>query len=146
MKNKIYNCAALTSFDRLGFAVNGRKEGKAPLAWERCRNKQKPFLPRNPAYFDDQTASKLQGLFVCADCEYGRDNQPKATIGSAAITSAGGNGGLSHRANAGTFSLLGQAFKPELEDVEVCDCRKRWMAPQGHTLKGRAQPVNSGLG
>lgn len=66
MKNSCIVSPAFTNFDRFGLAVNGRMEGEAPLAWERCRNKQKPILPRIPLTPTIKPLSNYWGFFVSA--------------------------------------------------------------------------------
>lgn len=133
-----YNCAALTIFDRIEFAVNGRPALKAPLDRACCRDSKKTGLPTYSAIKTIKTRPTYRGFFVGAVCKYGSDKQPNDASVSATRTCAGGNGGLYHRASAGASSLLGQAFKPEFEDVEVCDCHKRRTAPKGYPLTGQA--------
>jgi len=64
---KLFNVLpAVTNFDRFGFAVIGEMEGKAPLAWERCRYKQKPISPEIPLASTIKPLPNYRGFFVSA--------------------------------------------------------------------------------
>lgn len=63
MKIQIYNCAALTNFDRFGVAVNGERYQQSPCSMGAVPSKQKSVLQRI-RLFDGQTAPRLQGLFL----------------------------------------------------------------------------------
>lgn len=141
MKILNYNYPAANVFDRALEAQFGETGTHKPVSLSAWTTKHKGLIPacsprislRSPI-----NALNHAGFFIAAVYEYGRDNQPNDIRGNATRTGAGGNGGLYHRASAGASSLLIQAFKPLFEDVEVCDCHKRRMAPQGHALKGQA--------
>jgi len=48
MKLVLYNCAALTNFDRFWFAVNGESGNQSPCSMGVVPSKQKSVLPRIP--------------------------------------------------------------------------------------------------
>lgn len=148
MKNQIYNCAASLGFERSSYAVNGENV-VARISWGSVFRKAKVVLT-NPFRLAGQfnRISTNSGFFAPIDAvyEYGRDNQPNDISGNATRTRTGGNRGLMIDRVRGRFSLLSQAFNPEIEE---CVSLSLPLAKDGsvrNVAERLSEPVIKGMG
>lgn len=63
MKLVLYNCAALTGFDRLGFAVNWENGNQSPCSMGAVPDKHKSVLPRIPLASTIKQRPDYRGFF-----------------------------------------------------------------------------------
>ena len=141
------NSAASIGFDRPSYAVIG---GNVQASFNRGSVFRKAKVV--PTKFRlagqiNRVAFKA-GFFTPIDAvyEYGRDNQPNDISGNATRTRTGGNRGLMIDRVREHFSLLSQAFNPEIEE---CVSLSLPLAKDGsvrNVAERLSEPVMNSLG
>lgn len=142
------NSAASIGFDRL-IGVDKESALQARINEGSVFRKSKAALS-NPFRLAGQINRTFfhSGFFTPIDAvyEYGRDNQPNDISGNATRTRTGGNRGLMIDRVREHFSLLSQAFNPEIEE---CVSLSLPLAKDGsvrNVAERLSEPVMNSLG